>query len=163
MRKITILIVCMAVVLLASLAVVSAEMDDHESFGVSYNAPEGYTFDGAYMVINAIPNCTYAKEGAVYKYLSGSDEVSVTIFNLNSSSSTIDDVMKDNHLASDEAKTIAGIDGYIFDGTSSVTFNYVQNGKFIYIKAPDESIIEQMLSWMELFLTKSIILAVAVS
>ena len=144
MRK-KILIMCIIAIMVAAIAVVSADSgDDHDSIGAKYNVPTGYTFNQKNIVINS-DHVTYVKTGVSYSYLRGSDEVVITIFDLVDPSYTLDDVKKDVRPGYEEI-TINGIDGFYYDESPSVYFDFVKDGKYIYIKAPDKATLEEILS-----------------
>ena len=135
-----IVLVCLAAVLLAGAAF--AADDFHEDEGLAYTAPEGYNFDGAFKVIGFV-DIIEDDEGACFKYSNGKDNVSVTAFTAKSSDSAD---LKNALNPNVKEKTIAGREGFIDSLAGTVTFNYLEDGKFIYITAPDESTIEKMLS-----------------
>lgn len=137
-----ILVILMAAVVLAGISAVSAvDADFHEDVGLSYNAPEGYDFDGCYDVIGVM-DIQAKDEGASFKYTSDKGNVSVTAFAAKSSSN---DDLKDALNPGVVKKTIEKKDGFIDEMGDTVTFYYLEDGMFIYITAPDESVIEQML------------------
>ena len=143
-----ILIVCILAILLASISAVSADgfLDDHIKLGVTYNVPEGYTFEGTYSLSGSDPD-SYSK-GTKYLYESDTnplDEIHVNIYELTNPLDTIDDIRQDIP-ASAQKTTINGVDGYLETYPSQVCFYYIQNGKLIILVAPDKATVEDMVS-----------------
>ena len=143
-----ILLICILAILLASIAVVSAELtDDHKDKGVTYNVPNGYTFHGSYPTHNSFYN-SYSSNGIKYSYRNDSsilfDEINVYIYNGRRGGGAIDDIRNDLPFTAKKT-TINGVDGYL-EEFGSATFYYVENGKLVKIAAPNSKIVKKMLS-----------------
>lgn len=143
-----ILILCILAILMANIAAVSADgyIDDHIKLGVTYNIPEGYTFEGTYSLSDT-EHDSYSK-GTKYLYESESnpqDEIHVNIYDLTNPLNTIDNI-RDDLPSNAQKTTINGVDGYLNTYPSQVSFYYIQNGKLIILVAPDKAAVEDMVS-----------------
>ena len=138
-----ILILCIITIFLASIAAVSAvSTDDHESKGVHYNIPNGYTFSDKSSSHNTLYDTCY-DDGTVYKYNNGVNTVEVYIYDLRNPSNSIDDISYD-FVSSYEKTTINGVDGYYATFSEGEKFLFVENGKLVRIVAPNKALIESM-------------------
>ena len=140
-----ILILCILAILLASIAVVSADsIDDHEDKGIKYNIPNGYSFSES-QAVDKVALGGAGNNGMNYDYTNGPDKVRVGIFDLADPSMTIEDIK--GYFGPDiKPKTVGDINGYITKTPSpNYYFYFVQNGKYVFINAPSEAIIEEML------------------
>ena len=138
-----ILIICILAILLASIVAVSAVIDRHEEKGVTYKVPNGFTLNNSNPAIQKIYG-GYSESGTVYNYTNGTHNLKVYIYNLTNPSDSIDDIK--DCIPDAEKTTINGVDGYIDYNRKDVTFHYIENGRYVKIKAPNKSIIEEMLS-----------------
>ena len=133
--------VCIALILLASIAAVSAVTDDHEDKGVTYTVPNGYSINNKYPSLNNVHD-SYT-DGTVYNYTDGTHNLKIVIFNLTDPSSSIDDIKDD---LKGERKSIGGVEGCYKEYENHVQFYCIKDGKLLRIDAPDESVIEEVLT-----------------
>lgn len=136
-----ILIICIAVILLASIVAVSAVTDDHDEKGVKYNVPDGFTINKKYPSIQNIYD-SYGN-GTVYNYTNGTHNLKIVIFNLTNPLSSIDDLKDD---VKGEKTTIAGVNGYLKEWKNYVSFYCIKDGKLLRIDAPNEDVIKEIFS-----------------
>ena len=132
----------LAIIVLSTISIVSASDDFHEDYGVTYNVPDGYTFEGAYSALSSM-DVVDDSQGASFKYTKGSDQITVNIFKIKSS--VTNDVLKKSLNPGASEKTIEDTDGFFTDLGSTAHFDFIQNGKLVSIEAPSEDLIEDML------------------
>ena len=133
--------VCIAIILLASIAAVSAVTDDHEDTGVTYTVPDGYSINNEYPSFNNVYD-SYG-DGTVYNYTNGTHNLKIVIFDLTNPLSSIDDIKDD---LKGERKAIAGVEGCYKEYKNYVQFYCIKDGKLLRIDAPNEGVIEEVLS-----------------
>ena len=136
-----ILLVLIAVV---AIGTVVAASETVEIEGFEFTVPDGFTEDPTYETVNVVKEqngVTFTSNGKLYQNDDG-DVVNVLVAEYDGVEVT-DDVAAG---LGGDAKTIAGIDGYVIPNGTLTSFEFPNDGNLVVLSTNNEDILEDFLT-----------------